>query len=412
MKISKMLLEKGNRWLRFTRYVLYHFYKDDCTYRAAALTYTFLLSLVPLLSVSFVVVSAFPASKQLVSDMEGFIFKHLVATSGEVVQTYIQGFVEKVSHLSVAGTAFLFVTAVLMMFTVEQAFNIIWRVRRQRKFISALLMYWAMLTLSPLLIGVSLAASSYVVSIPLIHGTVQSLGLSDGLLLNYAPFLLVMMCFTILYMAVPNCIVVTSHALLGGVVAAVLFESAKWGFTLYISHFRTYTLLYGTLATIPIFLIWVYISWLIILFGAEVTQACRALYDRRARDKIDPFTQAYRWLGHFWEAQQGGQGLTVRALVARDPYNYQISPEKIIQELLAINVITPMSGGAYLLCRDLNHMSLAELHQQLPWKFPAVAEISSAVGPWERQLAALLGKLEVVRKQSLDVCLADLYAKQ
>jgi len=294
-------------WSRFVVYVTRRFIDDGCVYTASALTFTSLLSIVPLMSLSFTVLSAFPVFGEFAMQIEDFLFKHFVAASGEVIHEYLQSFVQQASQLSVIGLTFLFVTAVLLLFTIEQALNKIWRVRAKRKGIAAFLLYWAVLTLSPILLGASMAVSSYVFSLPFIAGTAESIGLSKTLVLTYAPFLLSAFGFTLLYVAIPNCFVSLWHGLVGGFFAAFLFEVAKYGFTFYITNFPTYELLYGALATIPIFFIWMYVSWIIILLGAEVAQACSANYDRRPGTKLDGFTQAYRWLGHLWQAQKEGK---------------------------------------------------------------------------------------------------------
>jgi len=279
----------------------------------------------------------------------------------------------------------------------------------RRNPVSAFLLYWAVLTLSPLLVGLSLVVSSYLTSIPLIYGTAQSIGLSEGLLLNYTPFFLVSIAFSILYIVVPNCNVAIRHGILGGVVAGILFEIAKWGFTLYITLFPTYQLLYGALAAIPIFLLWVYLSWMIILFGAEVAQAGRAQYDRRGGEKLDGFTQAVRWLGHLWQAQQQGKGLAVHELVRLDPYNYEIEPDEQIQHLLKAKLIQPTEKGAYILSRDLNQFCLWDLYRALPWQLPTPERIQVMQGPWEEKLEGLISKIDQIRHTELNLPLAKLF---
>lgn len=257
-------------FLNFTRIVLVRFRKDGCPMRAAALAFATLLSLVPLLTVSFSVLTAFPVSQQLALKIQAFIFQNFVATSAEVVQQHLQAVMHQTSKLSTIGTLFLLATAVLMVFNMEQAFNAIWRAEKQRSFISAFLMYWAVLTLTPILIGIGLAVSTYLISLPLISTAADWLGLKK-LLFGVTPYLSTLGAFTLLYLAVPNCKVQFRHAIVGGIIATLLFELAKQGFVLYITHFSVYRLLYGALAAVPIFLVWIYLCWLIILFGGVVS---------------------------------------------------------------------------------------------------------------------------------------------
>lgn len=253
----------------FIKRVIYQFIKDNCALRAGSLAYTSLLSIVPLMTVSFTVMTAFPLFKQLGAQIQNFIFKNFVATSAEIIQANLQKFASQAMNLSATGTAFLVITAVLMVYNMEQAFNAIWHARRSRRGIPAFMMYWGLITFLPILIGIGFAITSYVFSLPMIEGTTEVLGIRKPIL-TYFPYLLTFTAFTVLYITLPNCKVYVRHAAIGGLIATLLFELAKYGFGLYVLNFPTYEFLYGTLAAIPIFLVWIYLSWLIILFGAVV----------------------------------------------------------------------------------------------------------------------------------------------
>lgn len=267
-----------HRSLHFWRTVGVRFKADGCANRAAALAFATLLSLVPLLAVSFAILTAFPISQQFALKIQTFVFDNFVAASAEVVQQHLQAVVQQTSKLSGIGMLLLLATAVLMVFNMEQAFNAIWRTKKQRSFISAFLMYWAVLTLTPILIGVGLAVSAYLATFPFLAEAVRALGLKK-LVLIVTPCFSTLVAFTLLYLAVPNCKVRFRFALFGGIVAMALFELAKQGFVWYITHFPVYRLLYGALAAIPIFLVWIYLSWLIILFGAVVSAVMEMDYE-------------------------------------------------------------------------------------------------------------------------------------
>lgn len=258
------------RTTHFIGQIVSQFLLDNCALRAAALSYTSLLSVVPLMTVSFTVMTAFPIFRQVGQQIQTFIFENFVATSAQIVQTNITKFAGQALNLSATGLIFLLVTALLMIFNMEQAFNVIWRVKKPRMRLNAFMLYWGLLTFIPILLGVGFAISSYIFSLPLVEGTTQYLGLK-GPFLALSPYLLTFIAFTVLYITLPNRKVYIKHAMAGGGLATLLFEFAKYGFGLYVLHFPTYELLYGTLAAIPIFLVWVYLSWLIILFGAVVT---------------------------------------------------------------------------------------------------------------------------------------------
>ncbi len=266
-----MVINCLKRIWHFWHAVVLGFINDGCLSRAAALAYTAILSIVPLMTLSFTLLKAFPVFKGINEKIQAFVFSNFVASSASVVQAHLQSFTERVSNLSAPGLLFLFVTAVLMIFNMEAAFNVIWKVKEKRHGVQAFLMYWAVLTLLPILIGVGFAMSSYFTTLKIFADATASFGL-EPLIFKVAPYFLTFLAFSLIYTTVPNCKVKFRHAVVGGIVATALFEFAKWGFALYITTFPTYELLYGALAAIPIFLVWVYMSWLVILFGAQVSR--------------------------------------------------------------------------------------------------------------------------------------------
>lgn len=256
--------------LHFWYLVGKRFDEDNCFSRATALAYTTLLSLVPLLTVSFTILAIFPTFKSTSLQIQDFIFTNFVPASGQVIQNYFQQFIAQAAHLSLISSVSLLITAVLLLYTIDQTFHTIWKKCKPRKKLKAILLYCAILILAPLLVGLSFIVSSYLLSLPFISYTTQLLGLTKFLLL-IAPFLLNTLAFILLYKALPNCPVPWHASISGALVAAILFELAKLGFSLYIRLFPSYELIYGALAAIPIFLIWIYLSWLVVLFGAEVS---------------------------------------------------------------------------------------------------------------------------------------------
>jgi membrane protein len=256
---------------RFIRFVTVLFIKDGCSVRAAALSFNFLLSLVPLLVVIFTILTLFPVFTQFSAAIEGFIFHNFVATSAEVVQAHFASFINQASRLPATGTLFLIVTAVLMVYNLEQTFNAIWHVRKGRRWLPAVVLYVGALTLIPFLIGIALVVSSYLLSLPWLS-EITSLKLTQYLLF-LAPYLAAWAGFGLLYLALPHYKVQWSHALLSGLLAAILFELAKQGFAFYIKNFPSYQVIYGALAGIVIFLVWIYVCWIITLLGAVVCAA-------------------------------------------------------------------------------------------------------------------------------------------
>src|SRR5215204_5028241 len=214
---------------RFLTMLYNRFFEDGCSYRAAALAYTTLLSLVPLMTVSFAIFAAFPVFGDISLKIQNFIFSHFVAASGQIIQEYVNNFVEQAKHLSAIGSVFLVVTAVLMMFNMEQAFNAIWKVKSRSMDIYTFMLYWAVLTLTPILIGLSIAISTYLENLHYFQVVTNTFGL-----MTILPFFLNLTFFTLIYVMVPNCSVPFRHGFAGALVATILFTIAKNGFSYYV----------------------------------------------------------------------------------------------------------------------------------------------------------------------------------
>lgn len=389
---------------RFIRFVLKHFIQDDCTYIASALAFTSLLSVVPLMSVGLAIFSTFPAFEGFAEPLQNFIFDNFVPTTGKILQSYLQLFTSQVSKLSVWGFLFLIVTALLMLFTIEQAMNKIWRVNNGRYGVPAFLLYWSILSLAPLLIGLSIAVSSYLFSTQLLF---DSNALSR--IIHYSPFFLSLMGFVFLYTIVPNCRVKIRHALGGGFVAALLFETAKQGFAYYLARFDTYELVYGAFAIIPIFFIWVYWVWIITLLGAEISYAFSVHHQRRSGDSLDGFSHALLWLYELWLAQQKGKGLSLNELIDASTQPFAVDADEMICDLIRQELIHSTAEDSYMLSRDLNQISLYDLSQILPYRLPNYQELkypySAPAERWDKKLKQGSAQLQ----QSLDVSLEALF---
>jgi len=380
-----------NKIIIFFSSLIKRFFNDGCMYRASALTLTSLLAVVPLMLVTFSVLAAFPVFSSWGTSIQDFIFANFVPASGTVVQQYLMQFVKQAGQLSVIGFGVLLVTAVLMLFNIEQAFNVIWRVEVRRRGLVAFLMYWAILTLAPILLGISLAVSSYLMSLSFIADAATKLGLMKWLL-TLLPFLSAVLAFMILYVAIPNCSVPLKYGFMSALVAAILFEFAKYGFTYYIRSFHTYEILYGALAALPMFLLWVYLSWIIILFGAELCHAFTYRLSYYSKNKLDAFTHAYLWLGYLWMGQKQYKTLSLTELVKLDHSGYDIDPEHQIHALLKAKLISKTSGGRYVLNVDLHTMQFWGLARLLPWKIPEKLTTNKK-HPWIDNLHQFIDKL-------------------
>ncbi|MBI1891850.1 MAG: YihY family inner membrane protein [Burkholderiales bacterium] len=239
---------------------------------AGSLTFTTVLALVPILTIAFAIFTAFPVFNTFRASLEAYFIKSLMPKAiASTIIGYLNQFAAKSKGLSAFGGVILILTAVTMMSTIDRVFNQIWRVKNTRPFTQRVLVYWAIVTLGPLLIGISITVTSYVFTAT--GGVVTSMPVVGALVYTIISVALTAGAFTLLYMAVPNRLVDWRDAMWGGFFAGVAFEIAKRLFAVYITKIPTYTVVYGAVAAVPIFLVWIYLFWMITLFGALITAA-------------------------------------------------------------------------------------------------------------------------------------------
>ncbi|WP_394249594.1 virulence factor BrkB family protein [Vibrio profundi] len=257
--------------LLFFRYLLTRMKHDRVNVNAGYLAYITLLSIVPMLTVLLSVLSSFSVFSDVGEVLQGFIINNFVPAAGDAVHNALLEFVANTGKMTAVGSVFLFVAALMLISNIDKNLNYIWRVTQKRRAVFSFSMYWMVLTLGPILIGASIAATSYLTSLKLLES--EAISGAFNLLLRWLPFILSLCAFVGLYLLVPNKKVYVKHAVIGALVAALLFELSKKGFAAYITQFPSYQLIYGALAAIPILFVWVYLCWLIVLIGAEVTAA-------------------------------------------------------------------------------------------------------------------------------------------
>jgi membrane protein len=394
----------------YAQFVWHRFCENRCGQMASALTLTTLLALVPLLTIVFSILAAFPAFRIQAQEMFDYILLHFLPTSADVLQEYLMQFTSKAAELTGLGGITLIITALILIANIEQALNSIWRVPVARKGFAALVMYWSILTLTPLVVLAIIALTSYSSMLPVIlQGEFASIHS-----LRVLPFIASVLVFSLLYVGVPNCKVPLSHAFIGGTVAGILFEGGRLAFRGYITHFPNYQLLYGALATLPILSLWVYLSWLFILFGAEVTHGLR-YYDKKSIGKVPHFLIAYRWLAFLWEAQHQNKNLTLMQLLQKQPLSSMHAAEKIIENLQKHYWIRQTSQGGFILARDMHEFTLLDLYRSLHYPLPTVVELQSQINnsvqviPADQLLLETLTNFEKVTQNISVPTLAESY---
>ncbi len=256
-------MHTSQQLLAFIKACFRHFVAINGTLKAAALAYATLVSIVPVMLLSLGFILAFPSLSDNFQSLRGYIFRHFVPASAHNIEAHLGEFAHNATNLSATGTLFFLVTSVILIFTMEAAFNAVWNIKTRRRGLKAFFMYWVVLTLIPPLGVLAIALSVYLATVPYLSAMIE--------MISYiAPFMLTFCGFILLYLAVPNCMVRLRHAALGAAVAALLFEITKFGFSIYITYFSNETIVYGVLSAIPVFLLWLYLSWLITIIGAVV----------------------------------------------------------------------------------------------------------------------------------------------
>jgi membrane protein len=357
-------MEKG-AWRGFANFALavfWRFYEERGLQTAGSLTYTTLLSLVPLFTVALAVSTAFPVFDQTMTALQEFILENFLpdARGIDTIAEQITTFTQNAGRLTAIGLGFFFLTAVMLMMTIDVSLNRLFRVQRSRPMVQQVLMYWAVLTLGPLLIGGSLSMTTFAVGASL--GWLQ-LGFAADLVLGVLPFVFTCAALTLLYGIVPYRSVKPRDALVGGVVAGIAFEVVKRGFAIYLARFPTYTLIYGAFATIPIFLLWLYVSWVVVLAGATLTAMLPAY--RLAEGKPIPgrdFIDALAVLSVLARAQEKGGPIRLEQIsnqVRVVPYRCEAALERAAR--LGWTARTHRDG--WVLARDADDLRVAEIHR-------------------------------------------------
>ena len=397
--------------LLFIKSTVERFVQNGCMDSAAALTYTTLFAVVPLMTVTYSLLSAIPSFQGIGETVQSFIFHNFVPTAGETVKTYLVSFSQQARKLTVVGVVFLMVTAFMMLKTVDKAINKVWQVDKVRRGVSGFLLYWAILSLGPFLIGLGFVLTSYLASLKFISDTTAFFG-AESALLRLMPVLLSTMVLTLLYAAVPNRKVPFRYALTGAVVIATVLEVAKGVFAQFIAQAPTYELVYGAFAAVPVFLVWIYLSWNLVLFGAVMVRNLTMSVGQQKDEHWPPLLGLLVVLSMF--RQQFCQGKTVSYKMFQNDWPLSLEDwERYVGLLQEQGLICKSHQGELVLVQDLRQMQLALFCQHLPWPMPdsqSLASISREGRPqWFSELLDRLLHVNEIKTAALDINLDELY---
>ena len=393
------------------RYLLSRFVEDRLNAGAAALTFVSLFALVPLLTVTLSIASALPAAGNIEGKLNEFLLQFLLPESSTQVVQYLSTFISQARSLTAFGVIILLLSAILMLRDGEKALNDIWRNRANRKPLASFLLYWAVLSLGPAAIGFGLGVRAYLFAATNDWGGLHLFGL-DSLLISLLPFVISAIGLTCLYAVVPNCQVPLRHALIGGVFAAITFTVARMLFTAIMAK-SSYTLVYGAFAAVPLFLLWIYVTWIIVLIGAVLAHSLSS-YQTEKQAQTPTLMKALDILFLFWRAQKEGRGLSeLEILRANDELPGGIDADSwrsIRDTFIGAQLLKRLDRGHYLLSRDLHHFTLAELAELLRAE-PSYALAEQAM-LWQKTAAALLQSNIDQESSLLATPLAELFATE
>ncbi|WP_366554936.1 YihY family inner membrane protein [Aquibaculum sediminis] len=351
----------------FLRHVAARFLEDRCPQLAAGLSYASLLALVPLMAIGLASLTAFPAFDNAQEQLKNLIFEALPPEQALAAAEQMDALLANVANLTGPGVLALAVTAILLLSNVNASLNAIWHVRERRPLALQLLVYWALLTLGPLLLGASISVSG--VAFGLSESYLGFLGEGMQLVSRLLAVILAMLAFSVLFLVVPNRPVGIAAAALGGGVAAVGFELLKFGFGLYITNFPSYQVVYGAMAALPILLIWIYLVWIVVLTGAEVAATWPEWQAAQLRGfegcgPLDRLPLALAVLQRLKAAQIDGGPLRRRDLV-RDLPMPPAEVDLVLSNLRRDGYIATTPGGRWLLARTLEGHRLRDLLDSL-----------------------------------------------
>lgn len=383
------------------------FDEDRCIQIASTLTLTTLLALVPMITVALTMASAFPVFESMIGAVQRFLVNNIVPESVSSITGYAAQFSENATQLTAMGIAFIAVTALLLMITIDNAFNDIWRTQRKRSLLQRILVYWIVLTIGPVFFGASLSVTSYLIRFSL--GFIEHPPGLGVLILNIASLLLTATGLALLYWTVPNRPVKKRDAFIGGLSAGICLEALKQGFGFYITHFTTYEMVYGAFAAVPVFLLWIYASWLIVVSGASLAAILPEWRERAGQAEPAPgsdFFDALQVLKLLWRAHHDG-GIVLLSQLHPAVKVRVDHLEKILATLAGVGYVARSSADGWVLSRDADAIKVEDLYRM--FVFDTAAHVPARRGSAE--LDALVYEMSTRIGGHLQMTLAELFTQ-
>ena len=389
--------------INFVSLVYSVFRQERCFQLCGSLTFTTLLALVPLVTIALMFMTAFPVFNTLSEQLREFILANMVPETGsKVISGYVQQFSNNAAKLTAAGVSVLVASSIMLMLTIDKAFNTIWRVKRPRPLVQRVLIYWSLLTVGPLLMGGSLTLWSWLVKLSNdASGVVPVVAIET---LKVVPIALTALAFGLLYRLIPNRQVSAIDAAIGGIFAAVFFEVMKYGFSQFIANFSNYKLVYGAFASVPIFLIWIYASWVVVIFAAVITSGLSYWRTGGVKNPGPPgslFVDALETIVLLARAHQNGEVLNLEQLrtFVKLPWEEM---EFILDRLVSAGWVAKLQGNGWVLARDAESIHAVEVLRSF------VIHADAAMATDDQAIRKLVGRIVKSSESVVDMTLAEI----
>jgi membrane protein len=356
-------------WFQFILFIFRRFEADRCREQAGSLTYTTLFAVVPMLTVFLVIISSIKALEPARQQLQQLIYSNFLPKSTIAFDKALDAFTDKSSNLTVIGVIFLFVTTVLMLTSIETVFNRIWRVKETRTGLVGFMRYWTIISLGPILLGSAFVISSTVASMNILSNNFAGYQVDGAFLLWMISFSLTIVGFFILYWTIPNRVVPIFSAVIAACFSASIFEILKRLFSWVMSNFTSYEIVYGAFAAVPIFLLWIYLSWNIILLGVEVSYALTAFHSDKEQ-KRHPILMFLDILELFYKKQQYGESVSEHELLQIIGRSELGRLPAYILQLEQQNLVKRTDQDEYVLVKNLENVDFWSFFTALPYSLP------------------------------------------
>ena len=398
------------QWMQFIIFVIKRFEGDRCRDQAGSLTYTTLFAVVPMLTVFLVIVSSIKALEPARQQLQSWIYSNLLPKTNMAFDNVLSSFTEKSSNLTIIGVLFLFVTTVMMISSIEEAFNRIWRVTKSRGGIVGFMRYWTIISLGPIILGTAFAISSTLASLNLLSNTVGGYQLNFELLLWFISFGLTCLGFSLLYWTIPNRQVPMKSAFIAGVFSGTVFELLKNLFGFIMSNFTSYELVYGAFAALPIFLLWIYTSWIVVLLGVEISFAITAFQSDKTITR-HPTLMLLDILNLFYQKQKAGLSVSDKEamdILGRGEIGRWTNFIALLEKQ---KIIGRTDDNEYVLIRNLDQIDFWNFISQLPYPLPHRKDLGKvhADDTWIQKIGPSLAEADDYLAAKLSIPLSKIF---